>query len=76
MVDPLFVGSKERFEIVKAYQKLKLTPYQGEDTMVRRVVKDMGKYVLNSNNTSTFVSKVIKEYEGRVFEERRERGMS
>ena len=75
MTDPLFVGSKQRFDIIKVYQRLKLSPSDGQDTMIRRVVKEMGKCNLDSNNSNSFVARVIKEYDKRVGEEERERSM-
>ena len=75
MTDPLFVGSTQRFEIIKVYQRLKLRPSQGEDTMVRRIVKDMGKYTIDSNRTNTFVARVIKDYDKKVGEEQEKRSM-
>ena len=75
MTDPLFVGSKERFEIIKVYQRMKLRPAYNEDTMVRRVVKEMRKYTIDRNKTNTFVAKVIRDYEKNVSEEREKRGM-
>ena len=67
--DPLFVGSRQRFEIIKTYQRLRVGGGHVEKTMVQRIVQELPTYRLDKNGGNSFIYKVIREYMKRRQEE-------
>lgn len=70
MTDPLFEGSQQRKEIIKTYVKLRLQRHDGNDTMVRRIAKEIGGYKMDKNNSNSFIARVIRDFRKKADEER------
>lgn len=72
--DPLFSGfSPAKKRIAIAYEYIRFQVNSGGDTITRRVAKELG-YTLDENKSSSYIRRVIREYQMKKQEEERKKG--
>lgn len=77
--DTLFVGSRQRYEVIKAYQRLKIQPGTMGHTMVRRIIREVnisrikdGKppYQTDRNGGNSFIYRIMRDYNRELVKEK------